>query len=92
MALDIHAHRAEQVVLGEPLAVDVDHQNLDSVPAPFPQLLELFGTGFDGLPADGALGHSHGGRHLRQDLLILACGNAAQERTQHVLAESTVLT
>jgi hypothetical protein len=80
------------VVLRETLIIDVHHHNLDFVPAPLPQLLELLRAGLDGLSADGALGHSHGGRHVGQHFLILAGGNAAQQRAQHMLAESAIFT
>jgi len=89
--LVIHTPRAENVVLGETLAANVDYQNLDLVPAPLPQLLELFGAGFNGLSANGALGYSRRGCLLRQDFLIFACGNAAQQGAQHILAEPAIL-
>jgi hypothetical protein len=40
-------------MIGEMLAVNVDDQNLDVLPAPFLQLLELVDAGFDGLASDG---------------------------------------
>ena len=42
------------IVLAEALAVDVDDQDLDLVPAPLLQLFELLGAGLDDLPAHGA--------------------------------------
>src|SRR6266581_9333922 len=51
-----NAHRAENVMLGETLAIDVDHQNLDALPAALLQLLQLFDARLDGLAADGAPG------------------------------------
>ena len=79
-------------MLSEPLAIDVDHQNLDGVPTLFVQLLELFGTRFDRFPADGAARYAHRFSHLRQHFVVLARRNAAQQRTEHVLAETAVLT
>ena len=38
----IHGYRADDVMFGETLAVDLDHQNFNFLPAPLLQLLELF--------------------------------------------------
>ena len=91
LAFDVHAHRAENVMRAETLAIDVDHQNLDVLPAPLLQLLELLGTRLDGFAADGAARNAHRLGHLRQDLLVFPRRNAAHQRTQHVLAEAAIL-
>ena len=59
VAFDVHAHGAENVVLGETLAVDINHQNLNLIPAPFLQLLELLDACLHGLAADGATRNAH---------------------------------
>jgi hypothetical protein len=85
------SHRAENVVLSETLAINVDHQNLDVLPTPLLQLLELLGTGFDGFAADGTARDAHRFGHLRQHFVVFPCRNTAQKRAQHVLAEATIL-
>jgi hypothetical protein len=35
VAFQIHAHRTENVMFREPLAINVNHQNLHLVPTPF---------------------------------------------------------
>ena len=87
----VRAHRAQDVVRAEALSIDVDHQNFHRIPAFLPQRFELFGAGFDRLPADRTARHPHRFRHLRQHFLILSRRNAAQQCTQQVLAETAVL-
>ena len=64
VAFQIHAHRTENVMLGKTLAIDVNHQDLHLIPAPFLQLLELLDAGLDSLPADGAARNAYGFRHF----------------------------
>ena len=78
LAFYIHPNSAEDVVSTETLAVHVDHQNLDLVPAPLLQLLELLDARLDGLAADGAAGYPDGRRHLRQNLLVFPGGDPTQ--------------
>src|SRR5215831_20210828 len=54
VAFQIHTHRAENVMFGETLAIEVNHQDFHLIPAPFLQLLELLYAGLDSLPTDGA--------------------------------------
>jgi hypothetical protein len=39
------------------------------------------------LPAHAGLGYPDGLGHLRDHVLIVACGNAAQQRVEHALAQ-----
>jgi len=52
LAFCIHAHRAENVMVPKALPVDIDRQNLDAVPTPLLQLLQLLGAGLDGVATD----------------------------------------
>ena len=91
LAFSVYAHRAEDVMIGETLAIDIDHQNLDVLPAAFLQLLELFDASVDGLAADGAARYPDRRRHLRQDFLVFPRRDTPQQRTQHVLAKAPIL-
>ena len=75
----------------ETLAVDVDHQNLDLIPAPLLQLLELFDASVDGFAADGAARHPDRLRHLRQNFLVFPGRDTPQQRTQHMLPKASIL-
>src|SRR5262249_49356058 len=91
VTFEIHAHRAENVMFGETLTINVNHQDLDSIPAPFLQLPELLDAGLDGLPTDGAARNANGLRHLGQHFVVFARRNATHQGAQHVLAYSLVL-
>ena len=78
-------------MISEALTIDVDHQNLDVLPTPFPQLLELLGTRLDRFAANSATRDAQHLGHLRQHFLILSRRNATQQCAQHVLAETAVL-
>jgi hypothetical protein len=77
-------------MLSEALAIDVNHQDRDALPAPLLQLLELLAAGLDRLAADGTARDAYRLRHLGQDLLIFPRRNTAQQRAQHMLAESPI--
>src|SRR5215467_5736470 len=70
VAFDVHAHGAENVVLGETLAVDINHQNLNLIPAPLLQLLELLDACLHGLPTNRTPGDPHSFRHFWQYLVV----------------------
>ena len=65
-AVDIHAHRADHVMVAELLPIEVDHQQVHLFPAALEQFAELRGAGFDGLAAHRRLRHADGRRHLRR--------------------------
>ena len=78
-------------MISKALAIDVHHQNIDVLPTPLLQLFELLGTRLDRFAADSAARDAHRLGHLRQHFLVLSRRNAAQQCTQHVLAETAVL-
>jgi hypothetical protein len=73
-------------MFGETLAIDVNHQDLDLIPAPLLQLLELLNARLDRLPTDGAARNTNGFRHLGQHLVVFPRRNATHQGAQHVLA------
>src|SRR4029077_10477370 len=72
LPLSIYAHRAENVMVGETLPIDVDPQNLSMLPAACLQFVKLLDAALDGLAADGAARDPDGLRHLRQDFLVFS--------------------
>lgn len=86
-----HPHGAENVVLGETLAVDINHQNLNLIPAPLLQLLELLDACLHGLPTHRTAGDADGFRHFRQHLVVFAGRDSTHQSAEHVLAQGLVL-
>lgn len=73
-------------MVGETLAINVDHQNLHLIPAPLLQLSQLLDAGLYGLAADGAARYPHRLRHPGQHFVVFARRNASHQGAQHVLA------
>src|SRR6516165_723925 len=73
------------------LAIDIDDQNFHLIPAPLLDLLQLFGAGFDRVPADRALRDANRGGHLWQYLVILSRRDAAEQRAEHLRVQPLVV-